>query len=183
MALFKKNRTLEEVIADFEKLSDEEKEKFKSHITESDTAEEKTEAVEDEPAVEADTETETEETETEEKAEVEGTEGTENEETVDETEEKFEETEEPETTEEPEETVDEVKEEVKEETEAKDAKLEALMDEFAIIKEKVEKLYARLEDNDKPADEVGLTRQDSVGEEKDDDDLSAYEYAKKYGKY
>lgn len=188
MALFKKKKNLEEVIADFEALSDEEKEQFRSHITESET-----EKVEDEPAVEEDTEVETETEEVEEAPEVEETEEVTEDEVAEVPEEETpveeeapeaevapEETEAEEATEA---TEEEVETEVKEETEARDAKFEAFLDEWKVYKEKIDKVYDRLEENDEPAEEVGLSRQDSVGDEKDDEELSAYEYAVKYGKY
>lgn len=184
MALFsKKPKTLEEVIADFEKLSDEEKEQFKSHITKSET-----EKVEDEPAVEEEVETETETEETEDAPEVEETEDEAEVETEAEAEAPVEdeapaEPEETETEEVEEVDAEEVEDKAEEEADARDAKLEALLDEFKIYKEKVDKLYSTFEENDKPAEEVGLARQDGVGDEKDDEELSAYEYARKYGKY
>ena len=187
MALFGNKKTLEKVIADFEALSDEDKEKFKTHITESKTEEK----VDDEPAVEEETETETEDEVVDETPEAEATEeevedkATDEavEETAEDVAEDATEDEGAETEEVAETAEDEVEAKVDEEAEAWKAKFDALESEFNTYKEKVDKLFERLEENDEPSKEVGLARQDTVGDEEDDEELSAYEYAKRHAKY
>lgn len=64
--------------------------------------------------------------------------------------------------------------------EAENAKLDAFFEEWAVYKAKIDSLFDRLEETDKPAETVGLGKQRAVEEDTDDDNLSAHEYAMKY---
>ena len=185
MALFEKKSPVDKLIDLYDKLSEEDKEAFKSHFGE------KVEDVE-----KAEDEREIDKVE-EEKADNEEVKDEKAEEVAEESEEIGEEVKEAEA-EEPaeEEKPEEPKEEVVEEEdageiekaeedveEAKDDRLEALLDEFNIYKEKVDKLFAKLDEIEEPEKYVGLGKQRSVEKAESDDELSAYEYAMKNAIY
>lgn len=187
MALFGKP-TLEKLLKEIEKLSDDEKEELKKSLDEVGT-EATEEPVETEAEAKEVVETEVEapeETENSEEAETE----VEEVETEDEPKENLEEDVEPqeEIEEETEATEEEVSEtdiaEAKDEVaEAEKAKLEALYEDFANYKAKVDALYEKLDLVEKPVESVGLGKQREVELGKEDDELSAFEYAQKYAKY
>lgn len=153
MALFGKKEPVQDLLKEFDKLSDEDKKSFIDILTADDKEpnEETTEATDTTETTEA--EPETEET-TEETAPVEETE-------VD-----------PVVEEEAQEEVDE----------AEKAKWDKLFEEFASYKAKVDKIYERLDEVEEPAATVGLGKQKTV-EVDDDENESAYDYALKHAKY
>lgn len=178
MALFDRKSAADKVIELFDKLSDEDKEVVKSHFGE------KVEDVE-----KAEDEREIDKVE-EEKADNEEVKEEKAEEVAEESEEIGKDVEEAEG-EEPAEEEAPVEEEDKGEVEkaeedveeAKDSKFEALLEEFNIYKEKVDKLFAKLDEIEEPEEQVGLGKQRSVEEAEDDEDLSAHEYALKHARY
>lgn len=178
MALFDKKSPAEKVIELFEKLSDDDKEIVKTHFGEK---AEDLEKAEDEREIDKEEEAKADNEEIkDEKSEDEKEETEQVAEDVDKAEEEPEEKPEEEITEEDKGEIEKAEEDVED---AKDNKLEALLEEFAIYKEKVDKLFAKLDELEEPAENVGLGKQRSVEEAKDDNDLSAYEYAMKNARY
>lgn len=174
MALFgSKKSPFEKLLDDYKNLPEEDKKKFHAEILDVEKAEDEREIdkVEEEKAESPEVK--------DEKAEEVKEESEEIGEKVDETEDLDEKDEDKE-----EEVDDETKEELEEEVEeAKDSKFDALMEEFETYKAKVDKIYARLEDVDKPAESVGLGGHKAVETEEDDENLSAREYAMKHARY
>lgn len=182
MALFDKKSPAEKVIDLFDKLSDEDKEVVKSHFGKK---AEDLEKAEDEREVDKVEEEKADSEEVkEDKAEDVKEESEEIGKDVDESEKEEDEAEANETDEsKKEDEKGEIEKAEEDVDEAKDTRLEALLDEFNIYKEKVDKLFAKLEELEEPEKQVGLGRQKSVEEAEDDEDLTAYQYAKKYAKY
>jgi hypothetical protein len=176
MALFDKRSPAEKLLDAYNKLSEEDKKEFHSHL------EEKVEDVE-----KAEDEREIDKVE-EEKADTEEVKDEKAEEVAEESEEIGKDVKEGETEEtaeeekEPEEEgeIEKAEEDVEE---AKDNKIDALVEEFNIYKEKVDKLFAKLDELEEPEQSVGLGKQRSVEEAESDEDLSAYEYAMKHARY
>lgn len=177
MALFDKRSPAEKVLDAYNKLSEEDKKEFHSHL------EEKVEDVE-----KAEDEREIDKVE-EEKADTEEVKDEKAEEVAEESEEigkdvkegEAEETAEEEK--EPEEDEGEIEKAEEDVNEAQDNKLEALVEEFNLYKEKVDKLFAKLDELEEPEQSAGLGKQRSVEEAESDEDLSAYEYAMKHARY
>lgn len=179
MALFDKRSPAEKLLDAYNKLSEEDKKKFHSHL------EEKVEDVK-----KAEDEREIDKVE-EEKADTKEVKDEKAEEVAEESEEIGKDVKEGET----EETAEEEKEPEAEEDEgeiekaeedvekAKDNKIDALVEEFNIYKEKVDKLFAKLDELEEPEQSAGLGKQRSVEEAESDEDLSAYEYAMKHARY
>lgn len=67
--------------------------------------------------------------------------------------------------------------------EALQAKLEAGLEEMRAYGEKVDALLKRVGDIDTPADEVGLEKTNKIESEKNEDEMSAFEFAQKHKKY
>lgn len=180
MALFgKKVSPFDKLLEDYNKLPDEDKAKFKASIEDVEKAEDEREIdkIEEEKADTAE--------KADEKSEEVNEESEQIGEDIDKAEGKAEEEEKAPEEETKEEEVDEdAEEEVREDVdEATDAKMDAFFEEWEIYKGKVDKLYERLEETDKPAEEVGLGKQHRVEAGEDDEDLSAYEYAMRNAKY
>lgn len=177
MALFDKRSPAEKLLDAYNKLSEEDKKEFHSHL------EEKVEDVE-----KAEDEREIDKVE-EEKADTEEVKDEKAEEVAEESEEigkdvkegEAEETAEEEK--EPEEDEGEIEKAEEDVNEAQDNKLEALVEEFNLYKEKVDKLFAKLDELEEPEQSAGLGKQRSVEEAESDEDLSAYEYAMKHARY
>ena len=178
MALFDKRSPAEKLLDAYNKLSEEDKKEFNSHL------QEKVEDVE-----KAEDEREIDKVE-EEKADTKEVKDEKAEEVAEESEEIGKDVKEGET----EETAEEEKEPEKEDEgeiekaeedveEAKDNKIDALVEEFNIYKEKVDKLFAKLDELEEPEQSAGLGKQRSVEEAESDEDLSAYEYAMKHARY
>ena len=179
MALFDKRSPVEKLLDAYNKLSEEDKKEFHSHL------QEKVEDVE-----KAEDEREIDKVE-EEKADTKEVKDEKAEEVAEESEEIGKDVKEGET----EETAEEEKEPEAEEDEgeiekaeedvekAKDNKIDALVEEFNIYKEKVDKLFAKLDELEEPEQSAGLGKQRSVEEAESDEDLSAYEYAMKNARY
>lgn len=179
MALFDKRSPAEKLLDAYNKLSEEDKKEFHSHL------EEKVEDVK-----KAEDEREIDKVE-EEKADTKEVKDEKAEEVAEESEEIGKDVKEGET----EETAEEEKEPEAEEDEgeiekaeedvekAKDNKIDALVEEFNIYKEKVDKLFAKLDELEEPEQSAGLGKQRSVEEAESDEDLSAYEYAMKNARY
>lgn len=179
MALFDKRSPAEKLLDAYNKLSEEDKKEFHSHL------EEKVEDVK-----KAEDEREIDKVE-EEKADTKEVKDEKAEEVAEESEEIGKDVKEGET----EETAEEEKEPEAEEDEgeiekaeedvekAKDNKIDALVEEFNIYKEKVDKLFAKLDELEEPEQSAGLGKQRSVEEAESDEDLSAYEYAMKHARY
>lgn len=179
MALFDKRSPAEKLLDAYNKLSEEDKKEFHSHL------EEKVEDVK-----KAEDEREIDKVE-EEKADTKEVKNEKAEEVAEESEEIGKDVKEGET----EETAEEKKEPEAEEDEgeiekaeedvekAKDNKIDALVEEFNIYKEKVDKLFAKLDELEEPEQSAGLGKQRSVEEAESDEDLSAYEYAMKHARY
>ena len=179
MALFDKRSPAEKLLDAYNKLSEEDKKEFHSHL------QEKVEDVE-----KAEDEREIDKVE-EEKADTKEVKDEKAEEVAEESEEIGKDVKEGET----EETAEEEKEPEAEEDEgeiekaeedvekAKDNKIDALVEEFNIYKEKVDKLFAKLDELEEPEQSAGLGKQRSVEEAESDEDLSAYEYAMKHARY
>lgn len=66
---------------------------------------------------------------------------------------------------------------------ALNAKVETALEEIRAYKEKVDALLAKVGEAEKPAESVGLEKAKKVEDGKGDDELSAWDYAKKYAKY
>jgi len=184
MALFDKRSPAEKLLDAYNKLSEEDKKEFHSHLEEKVEDVEKAEdereidKVEEEKADNEEVKEEKAEEVAEESEEV----GKDVEEA--ESEEKTEEEDKPEEdTEKVEEEKGEVEKAEEDVAEAEGNRLEALLGEFNIYKEKVDKLFAKLEEIEEPEKEVGLGKQKSVEEAESDEDLSAYEYAMKHARY
>lgn len=177
MALFDKRSPAEKLLDAYNKLSEEDKKEFHSHL------EEKVEDVE-----KAEDEREIDKVE-EEKADTEEVKDEKAEEVAEESEEigkdvkegEAEETAEEEK--EPEEDEGEIEKAEEDVEEAKDNKIDALVEEFNIYKEKVDKLFAKLDELEEPEQSAGLGKQRSVEEAESDEDLSAYDYAMKHARY
>jgi len=179
MALFDKRSPAEKLLDAYNKLSEEDKKEFHSHLQEK---------VED--VKKAEDEREIDKVE-EEKADTKEVKDEKAEEVAEESEEIGKDVKEGET----EETAEEEKEPEAEEDEgeiekaeedvekAKDNKIDALVEEFNIYKEKVDKLFAKLDELEEPEQSAGLGKQRSVEEAESDEDLSAYEYAMKNARY
>ena len=178
MALFDKRSPAEKLLDAYNKLSEEDKKEFHSHL------QEKVEDVE-----KAEDEREIDKVE-EEKADTKEVKDEKAEEVAEESEEIGKDVKEGET----EETAEEEKEPEKEDEgeiekaeedveKAKDNKIDALVEEFNIYKEKVDKLFAKLDELEEPEQSAGLGKQRSVEEAESDEDLSAYEYAMKHARY
>lgn len=179
MALFDKRSPAEKLLDAYNKLSEEDKKEFHSHLQEK---------VED--VKKAEDEREIDKVE-EEKADTKEVKDKKAEEVAEESEEIGKDVKEGET----EETAEEEKEPEAEEDEgeiekaeedvekAKDNKIDALVEEFNIYKEKVDKLFAKLDELEEPEQSAGLGKQRSVEEAESDEDLSAYEYAMKNARY
>ena len=179
MALFDKRSPAEKLLDAYNKLSEEDKKEFHSHL------EEKVEDVK-----KAEDEREIDKVE-EEKADTKEVKDEKAEEVAEESEEIGKDVKEGET----EETAEEEKEPEAEEDEgeiekaeedvekAKDNKIDALVEEFNIYKEKVDKLFAKLDELEEPEQSAGLGKQRSVEEAESDEDLSAYEYTMKNARY
>ena len=178
MALFDKRSPAEKLLDAYNKLSEEDKKEFHSHLQEK---------VED--VKKAEDEREIDKVE-EEKADTKEVKDEKAEEVAEESEEIGKDVKEGET----EETAEEEKEPEKEDEgeiekaeedveEAKDNKIDALVEEFNIYKEKVDKLFAKLDELEEPEQSAGLGKQRSVEEAESDEDLSAYEYAMKHARY
>ena len=179
MALFDKRSPAEKLLDAYNKLSEEDKKEFHSHLQEK---------VED--VKKAEDEREIDKVE-EEKADTKEVKDEKAEEVAEESEEIGKDVKEGET----EETAEEEKEPEAEEDEgeiekaeedvekAKDNKIDALVEEFNIYKEKVDKLFAKLDELEEPEQSAGLGKQRSVEEAESDEDLSAYEYAMKHARY
>lgn len=187
MALFgKKVSPFDKLLNDYNNLPDEDKAKFKASIEDVEKAEDEREIdkVEEEKAEtpeKADKKAE----EVKEESEEIGEDIDKDEEIADE--EKGEETEE-EHSEEEEHNAEEVDEKAEEEAqedveEATDAKMEAFFEEWETYKGKVDKLYERLEETEKPAETVGLGKQKNVEAGEDEEEMTAYDYAMKHAKY
>lgn len=179
MALFDKRSPAEKLLDAYNKLSEEDKKEFHSHL------EEKVEDVE-----KAEDEREIDKVE-EEKADTEEVKDEKAEEVAEESEEigkdvkegEAEETAEEEKEPEAEEDEGEIEKAEEDVEEAKDNKIDALVEEFNIYKEKVDKLFAKLDELEEPEQSVGLGKQRSVEEAESDEELSAYEYAMKHARY
>lgn len=177
MALFDKRSPAEKLLDAYNKLSEEDKKEFHSHL------EEKVEDVE-----KAEDEREIDKVE-EEKADTEEVKDEKAEEVAEESEEIGKDVKEGETEEtaeeekEPEEDEGEIEKAEEDVEEAKDNKIDALVEEFNIYKEKVDKLFAKLDELEEPEQSAGLGKQRSVEEAESDEDLSAYEYAMKHARY
>lgn len=178
MALFDKRSPAEKLLDAYNKLSEEDKKEFHSHLQEK---------VED--VKKAEDEREIDKVE-EEKADTKEVKDEKAEEVAEESEEIGKDVKEGET----EETAEEEKEPEKEDEgeiekaeedveKAKDNKIDALVEEFNIYKEKVDKLFAKLDELEEPEQSAGLGKQRSVEEAESDEDLSAYEYAMKNAIY
>lgn len=179
MALFDKRSPAEKLLDAYNKLSEEDKKEFHSHLQEKvedvKKAEDEREIdkVEEEKADTKEVKDEKAEEVAEESEEI-GKDVKEGE-----TEETAEEEKEPEA-EEDEGEIEKAEEDVEE---AKDNKIDALVEEFNIYKEKVDKLFAKLDELEEPEQSAGLGKQRSVEEAESDEDLSAYEYAMKNARY
>lgn len=184
MALFDKRSPAEKLLDAYNKLSEEDKKEFHSHLEEKvedvKKAEDEREIdkVEEEKADNEEVKDEKAEEVAEESEEI-GKDVKEGE-----AEETAEEEKEPEAeaekTEEDEGEIEKAEEDVKE---AQDTKLDALLEEFNLYKEKVDKLFAKLDELEEPEQSAGLGKQRSVEEAESDEDLSAYEYAMKHARY
>lgn len=193
MSLFgkKEDKTpFEKLMADYAKLTDEEKAKFKDSLMDVEKAEDEREIdkIEEEKADNPTTAEEKAEDVKEESEEV----GKEIDEAKEEVAEDVKENDNEETaTEETDgvtdEDVEEAKEEVEEATEevekAQDAKMDAFYQEWEEYKAKVDKLYDRMEALDEPAEAVGLGKQRMVEQGTPEEDLSAYEYAMRNARF
>lgn len=184
MALFgKKVSPFDKLLEDYNNLPEEDKAKFKASIEDVEKAEDEREIdkVEEEKAEAPE--------KADEKAEEVKEESEEIGEDIDKAEEEAHEEEQPAEEEEAEEEHEseedkEAEEEAEEDVEdATDAKMEAFFEEWEIYKGKVDKLYERLEETEKPAETVGLGKQKNVEAGEDEEDLSAYDYAMKHAKY
>lgn len=176
MALFSKKSSAEEVIKLFEKLSDEDKEIVKSHFGEKT---EDLEKAEDEREIDK---VEEEKADTKDKAEDKAEDVKEESEEIGKDVDEAKEDEPVEETE----TVDdkdEVEKAEEDKADAINAKLEAFMEEFQTYKGKVDKLIAKLDELEEPAESAGLGKQKVVEEAESDDNLSAYDYAMKHARY
>lgn len=179
MALFDKRSPAEKLLDAYNKLSEEDKKEFHSHLKEKVEDVEKAEdereidKVEEEKADTKEVKDEKAEEVAEESEEI-GKDVKEGE-----TEETAEEEKEPEA-EEDEGEIEKAEEDVEK---AKDNKIDALVEEFNIYKEKVDKLFAKLDELEEPEQSAGLGKQRSVEEAESDEDLSAYEYAMKHARY
>lgn len=179
MALFDKRTPAEKLLDAYNKLSEEDKKEFHSHLKEKVEDVEKAEdereidKVEEEKADTKEVKDEKAEEVAEESEEI-GKDVKEGE-----TEETAEEEKEPEA-EEDEGEIEKAEEDVEK---AKDNKIDALVEEFNIYKEKVDKLFAKLDELEEPEQSAGLGKQRSVEEAESDEDLSAYEYAMKNARY
>ena len=179
MALFDKRSPAEKLLDAYNKLSEEDKKEFHSHL------EEKVEDVK-----KAEDEREIDKVE-EEKADTKEVKDEKAEEVAEESEEigkdvkegETEETAEEEKEPEAEEDEGEIKKAEEDVEKAKDNKIDALVEEFNIYKEKVDKLFAKLDELEEPEQSAGLGKQRSVEEAESDEDLSAYEYAMKHARY
>ena len=179
MALFDKRSPAEKLLDAYNKLSEEDKKEFHSHL------EEKVEDVK-----KAEDEREIDKVE-EEKADTKEVKDEKAEEVAEESEEigkdvkegETEETAEEEKEPEAEEDEGEIKKAEEDVEKAKDNKIDALVEEFNIYKEKVDKLFAKLDELEEPEQSAGLGKQRSVEEAESDEDLSAYEYAMKNARY
>ncbi len=63
------------------------------------------------------------------------------------------------------------------------AKVDALIEEFTIYKERVDSIYQKIEEADGPAETVGLGKQRNVEPAEDEEEMSAHEYAMKHAKF
>ena len=179
MALFNKRSPAEKLLDAYNKLSEEDKKEFHSHLQEK---------VED--VKKAEDEREIDKVE-EEKADTKEVKDEKAEEVAEESEEigkdvkegETEETAEEEKEPEAEEDEGEIKKAEEDVEEARDNKIDALVEEFNIYKEKVDKLFAKLDELEEPEQSAGLGKQRSVEEAESDEDLSAYEYAMKNARY
>lgn len=179
MALFDKRSPAEKLLDAYNKLSEEDKKEFHSHLQEK---------VED--VKKAEDEREIDKVE-EEKADTKEVKDEKAEEVAEESEEigkdvkegETEETAEEEKEPEAEEDEGEIKKAEEDVEEARDNKIDALVEEFNIYKEKVDKLFAKLDELEEPEQSAGLGKQRSVEEAESDEDLSAYEYAMKNARY
>lgn len=171
MAVFRKRKSLDDYsIDELEKYIEERREA--ESIDESEDIEREEVAKEEVEAVEVD------ETEVAETAEAENSDDAEEtdmpEEESDESHEEVEEHKEDE--------IDEIKS-LKELVDAQSLKYDALAEELSKYKESVDALLERVGEIDKEADAVGLTKAEKAEGDTNDNELSAFEYAKKYAKY
>lgn len=187
MALFDKRSPAEKLLDAYNKLSEEDKKEFHSHLEEKVEDVEKAEdereidKVEEEKADNEEVKDEKAEEVAKESEEIgkDVKEG-EAEETAEEEKEPEAEPVEEEKTEEDEGEIEKAEEDVKK---AQDNKLDALLEEFNLYKEKVDKLFAKLDELEEPVQSAGLGKQRSVEEAESDEELSAYEYAMKHARY
>lgn len=172
MALFNKKSSAEEVIKLFEKLSDEDKKVVKSHFGEK---AEDLEKAEDEREIDK---VEEEKADTKDKAEDKAEDVKEESEEIGKD---VDEAKEDEPVEK--DDKDEIEKAEEDKADATNAKLEAFMEEFQTYKGKVDKLIAKLDELEEPAESAGLGKQKVVEEAESDDDLSAHDYAMKHARY
>lgn len=174
MAFFK--TSLEKMKEQFDKLSDEEKQTFLNQVNKSDDADssgsdEQEQETESNDASQPETPAQEEEKPAEE-----------NMETSEESDEKDTSTTE-ETPSENEEGAEEQGMEEEKEDE-QDAKMDAFYEEWASYKTKIDEMYDKFSDNEKPAESgVGLGKQKKVDGADDEQEESAYQYAMKNAKY
>lgn len=172
MAFFK--TSLEKLKEQFDKLSDEEKQTFLSQVNKTENAESSESETPEEPKAENQSD-ETSQPETQEES---SEESSETEEQSDEDETSAENSEEAEGESEEQQDMEEEKED------EQDAKMDAFYEEWASYKTKIDEMYDKFSDNEKPAESgVGLGKQKKVDGADDEQEESAYQYAMKNAKY